>query len=241
MTFRILAATLAATILSACSNDVTGQKGGKTPLKTPLDSVSYGIGTQVGENLKANFVRSGMDSLNNAALAAGLRDALDSTMIMSSEKVNTMVQAYMIEMQKKVMAAEQVKGEANIKAGEAFLAENGKRPGVITTSTGLQYEILQQGEGPKPLLTDEIKAHYKGTTIDGVEFESSYKRGQPTQLPVQQWIPGFMEIFQIMPVGSRYKVYVPSNLAYGAQSPGPEIPPYSTLLFELELVEIVKK
>lgn len=241
MTFRILTATVAITILSACSNDVTGQKGGKTPLKTSLDSISYGIGTQVGQNLKDNFRRSGMDSLNSVALAAGMRDALDSTMLFDSEKVNTMVQAYMIEMQKKVMAAEQLKGEANIKAGEAFLMENGKKPGVITTATGLQYEVLQEGPGPKPTPADNVKAHYRGTTLDGVEFDSSYKRGGPTELPMQQWIPGFLEVFQLMGVGSRYKVWVPSNLAYGAQSPTPEIPPYSTLVFELELVEIVKK
>ena len=138
MTFRIIIATVALTILSACSNDVTGQKGGKIDLKTNLDSVSYGIGTQVGENLKGNFRQSGMDSLNNAALAAGLRDALDSTMRFNSEKVNTLVQAYMIAMQQKVMAMEQAKGEANIRAGEAFLSENGKKTGVITTQTGLQ-------------------------------------------------------------------------------------------------------
>lgn len=241
MTFRIISATVFLTILSACSNDVTGQKGGKTDLKTNLDSVSYGIGTQVGENLKDNFRKSGMDSLNNTALAAGLRDALDSTMRFNTEQVNKMVQAYMIAMQQKVMELEQKKGEANIMAGEAFLMENGKKPGMQTTATGVQYEVLQQGTGPKPTMQDTVKAHYRGTTIDGKEFQSSYKNGEPTLFALTGVIPGWTEILQLMPVGSRYKVYIPSNLAWGAQSPDPGIPPYSTVIFEMELVEIVGK
>ena len=244
MTFRIIIATVALTILSACSNDVTGQKGGKIDLETNLDSVSYGIGTQVGENLKGNFRQSGMDSLNNAALAAGLRDALDSTMRFNSEKVNTLVQAYMIAMQQKVMAMEQAKGEANIRAGEAFLSENGKKPGVITTQTGLQYEVLQQGTGPKPTLTDSVSVHYKGTLVDGTEFQSSYTYGQPVGFAVSGVngvIAGWTEVLQLMPVGSRYKVYIPSNLAWGAQSPDPKIPAYSTVIFEMELVKVMGK
>lgn len=241
MTFRITIATVALTILSACSNDVTGQKGGKTDLKTTIDSVSYAIGSNYGENLRAELLRSSMDSMNHVAMAKGFQDALDSAMGVDKEKLTATLNAFLIQKQQEVMAAEQKKGEENIKAGEAFLAENGRRPGVITTESGLQYEVLQGGTGPKPTIDDVVKVHYSGKTLDGNEFDSSYKRGAPTEYPVKEWIKGFTEVLQIMNVGSRYKVYIPSNLAYGAQSPTPAIPPYSTLTFEMELVEIVKK
>ncbi|MFZ1687255.1 MAG: FKBP-type peptidyl-prolyl cis-trans isomerase [Flavobacteriales bacterium] len=241
MNFRILTATVAVIVLSACSNDVTGQKGGKTNLKSSMDSVSYSIGAQVGKQLKENLRHSEIDSLNNSILAAGLRDALDSTMLFSSALADTVVKAFVMEKQKRMMAAEQLKGEENMKVGDAFMAANGKKPGVITTASGLQYEVLQQGTGPKPLITDTIKVNYRGTTIDGNEFDSSAKHGGPAELPVKDWIAGFVEVFQLMPVGSKYKVYVPSNLAYGAQSAGPGIPAYSTLIFDLELLGIVKK
>lgn len=241
MTFRIAIATVALTILSACSNNVTGQKGGRTDLKTTIDSVSYAIGHDYGSNLRSELIRSSMDSMSHAAMAAGFHDALDSVAGVDKEKLTATLNAFLIKKQQEVMAAEQKKGEANIKAGEAYLTENGKRPGVITTETGLQYEVLQEGTGPKPTIEDVVKVHYSGKTIDGNEFDSSYKRGAPTEYPVKDWIKGFTEVLQIMHVGSRYKVFVPSNLAYGAQSPTPAIPAYSTLVFEMELVEIVKK
>lgn len=241
MTFRIATATMALTILSACSNDVTGQKGGPTDLKTTVDSVSYAIGHDYGMNLRAQLLGSSMDSMSHEAMARGFQDALDSASGVDREKLTATLNAFLIKKQQEVMAAEQKKGEANIKAGEAFLTENGKRAGVITTESGMQYEVLQEGTGPQPTLEDVVKVHYTGKTIDGKEFESSYKAGAPAELPMKQWIKGFTEVLQIMHVGSRYKVYIPSNLAYGAQSPTPAIPPYSTLVFEMELVEIVKK
>lgn len=222
-------------LLTACTDQVAGQKGHAVELKTTRDSVSYGIGTDIGHNMKM----SGLDSLDINALAMGIRDGIDSTEKMTSEKVRSVVQAYMIEAQKKVMAKQQAAGEANLRKGEAWLTENGKKPGVITTASGLQYEVVTMGTGPKPTMEDVVSVNYRGTLIDGKEFDSSFKRGQPAQLPVNKWIPGFVEVFQIMPVGSKWKVYVPSNLAYGAQGAGEDIPPYSVLVFDLELLQIV--
>lgn len=222
-------------LVTACTDQAAGQKGHAVDLKSNRDSVSYGIGTDIGHNMKM----SGLDSLNVDALAMGIRDGIDSTEKITSEKVRSIVQAYMMEAQKKVLAKQQVEGEARMRAGEAWLTENGKRQGVVTTGSGLQYEVVSAGNGPKPKMEDVVSVHYKGTFIDGREFDSSYKRGQPAQLPVSQWIPGFQEVLQLMPVGSKWKVYIPSNLAYGAQGMGQDIPPYSTLLFDLELLAIL--
>ena len=222
-------------LLTACTGQVAGQKGHQVDLKTTRDSVSYGIGTDIGHNMRM----SGLDSLNLEAVAMGMRDGIDSTEKMTSEKVRSVVQAYMLEAQKKVMAKQQAAGEVNLRKGEAWLTENGKRQGVTTTASGLQYEVVSNGNGPKPTMEDVVSVNYRGTLIDGKEFDSSFKRGQPAQLPVNRWIPGFQEVLQLMPVGSKWKVYIPSNLAYGAQGAGEDIPPYSVLVFDLELVQIM--
>jgi FKBP-type peptidyl-prolyl cis-trans isomerase FklB len=240
MNIRLCLTALTAVLLSACTNQVTGQKERGGALKTNLDSVSYGIGTDIGHNIKQNMVQSGLDSLNIEALFGGMRDGHDSTERIGTEKVRALVQAYMIEAQKAQMAKQQQAGEANLKAGEAFLTENGKKPGVITTASGLQYEVLQQGTGPKPTVTDTVKVEYRGTLIDGSEFDSSAKGGQPLVTGLTGVIPGWTEALQLMPVGSRYKLYIPSQLAWGGQNMGPELPAYSTVIFEVDLLEIVK-
>ncbi len=226
---------LGVAVLGAC-NQATGQKDrGKVVLKTTADSVSYGIGTDLGHNMRM----SGLDSLNVDAMAMGIRDGLDSNEQMTTEQVRTMVQAYMLGAQQKVMAREQAEAEANLRAGEAWLMENGKKTGVQTTASGLQYEVLQMGTGAKPTATDMVKVHYKGTLIDGFEFDSSYKRGQPAEFGVGNVIPGWTEALTMMPAGSRWKLYIPSNLAYGnSRGPGGELPPNSVLLFEVELLEV---
>jgi len=134
----------------------------------------------------------------------------------------------------------QAKGAANEAAGKAFLAENGKKDGVITTASGLQYEVLKMGDGAKPKATDKVKVHYRGTLLDGTEFDSSYKRGQPISFPLNGVIKGWTEGVQLMPVGSKFKFYVPSDLAYGANGAGATIAPNSTLIFEVELLAIEK-
>ncbi len=232
MNVRFASAVLAMTILSACSQ---GQKG-RVNLQTEMDSVSYAIGTDIG----SNFKRSKLDSVNVDALAMGLRDALDSAMLFDEATVQQVVQGYMAKVQEKQMAAERAKGEENRLAGEQFLAENGKRTGVVTTPSGLQYEVITLGTGPKPVATDKVKVHYTGMLIDGSKFDSSVDRGVPATFGVGQVIPGWVEGIQLMPTGSKFKFYIPSDLAYGPQGAGEKIPGNSTLIFDVELLEVVK-
>lgn len=234
MNVRLLISASVALLISACTDQVAGQKGQGAALKTSIDSVSYGIGTDIGHNMK----QGGLDSLNIDAVAMGIRDGLDSTERMSTEKTRAVVQAYMIEAQKKSMAKQQAVGEASMRKAEEWLTANGKKPGVTTTATGLQYEVITQGTGPKPTLNEQVTIHYRGTLLDGKEFQSSYESGQPVTYPVTGFIPGWTEALQLMPVGSKYKLYIPQNLAYGAQGSGEMIPPYSALIFDIELLGV---
>ena len=138
------------------------------------------------------------------------------------------------------MKAQQVEGSKASEAGKKFLADNGKRSGVTTTKSGLQYEILKDGKGPKPAATDTVVVHYHGTTIEGKVFDSSVNRGKPETFPVNQVIPGWTEALQLMPVGSKWKLVIPSDLAYGPRGAGADIKPNSVLVFEVELLEIKK-
>lgn len=233
MTIRITTAVLAMTVLAACTQ---GQKG-RPELKTEMDSVSYAIGADIG----TNFKRSKLDSVNLDAMQMGLRDGLDSTAMMDEETLQGVVQAYMMKLQKDRMAEESKAGEANRMKGEEYLAQNGKRGGVVTTPSGLQYEVMTMGTGPKAMETDRVRVHYAGTLLDGTEFDSSYKRGEPAEFGVNQVIPGWVEGIQMMPTGSKWKLHIPSDLAYGPSGgPGGSIPPNSVLVFEVELLEVLK-
>ncbi len=233
MTVRFVSLALAMTILSACSQ---GQKG-RVQLKNEMDSVSYSIGADIG----ANFKRSKLDSVNIDAISMGLRDGLDSATILDEAAMRASIEGFMAKTRAAQQAEERAAGEVNIAKGEAFLAENSKKQGVITTPSGLQYEVVTMGTGAKPVATDNVKVHYVGTLIDGTEFDSSVGRGEPAEFPVGQVIPGWVEGIQLMPVGSKFNFYIPSELAYGAGgAPGGTIPPNSTLIFEVELLDIVK-
>ncbi|MBS1547786.1 MAG: FKBP-type peptidyl-prolyl cis-trans isomerase [Bacteroidetes bacterium] len=240
MNIKLSLFTLLAVLVSACTNKVTGQKERSVPLASTLDSVSYGIGTDVGHNLQMNIKQAGLDSLNIDALFAGMRDAMDSTERIHSDKVKAIVQAYMIGAQRKMMAKQQAADSLTLEEGKKFLAENGKKPGVITTASGLEYQVLQMGKGAKPTATDTVRVHYKGTLLSGKQFDSSYDRGQPAEFPVNGVIPGWTEALQLMPVGSRFKLWIPSELAYGQHGAGADIPGNSTLVFEVELLSIGK-
>lgn len=240
MNIKFLFLSLSALLLSACTNQATGQLGRNVALTTTLDSVSYGIGSDVGKNLQMNLEQSGLDSLNRDALFAGMRDAMEGTELIDSESVRTLVQAYMIQAQQKIMAEQAGKDSLNLVEGQKFLAENGKRPEVVTTASGLQYEVLQMGKGEKPTPEQTVNVHYRGTLINGKQFDSSYDRGEPAQFPVGAVIPGWTEALQLMPVGSHWKLYIPSDLAYGQHGAGADIPGNSTLIFEVELLDIVK-
>ena len=233
MTVRLVSLALAMTILSACSQ---GQKG-RVQLKNEMDSVSYSIGADIG----ANFKRSKLDSVNIDAISMGLRDGLDSATILDENAMRSCIEGYMAKTRAAMQVEERAAGEANVAKGQAFLAETSKKEGVITTPSGLQYEVMTMGTGAKPVATDNVKVHYVGTLIDGTEFDSSVARGEPAEFPVGQVIPGWVEGIQLMPVGSKFKFYIPSDLAYGpGGAPGGAIPPNSTLIFEVELLDIVK-
>ncbi|MEO8590934.1 MAG: FKBP-type peptidyl-prolyl cis-trans isomerase [Flavobacteriales bacterium] len=189
----------------------------------------------------ANFKRSKLENVNIDALSMGLRDGIDSSAMMDPETARSVIQGYMMKLQEAKMAEEREKGEANRVAGEKYLAENGKKKGVTTTPSGLQYEVITMGKGPKPLATDTVKVHYTGTLIDGTKVDSSVDRGEPAVYPVSGFVPGWVEALQMMPVGSKWKLTIPSDLAYGpGDGPGGRIPANSVLVFDLELLDIMK-
>jgi FKBP-type peptidyl-prolyl cis-trans isomerase len=234
MIVRSISAVVSITLLTACTQ---GQKGRNTEIKTSMDSVSYAIGADIGGNLK----RGKVDSLNVDLLAAGLADGLDSTLRLDQETLQGVMNSFMMKMQTRMKAEEAAKGEKARLAGEQFLAENGKRTGVVTTPSGLQYEVITMGTGPKPQPTESVKVHYTGKLIDGTVFDSSVERGEPAVFGVTQVIPGWVEALQMMPVGSKWKVFIPSELAYGASgAPGGRIEPNSVLVFDMELLGIEK-
>lgn len=230
----IYATALVSTIgVTGCQN--SGSKG-DAKLTNKNDSVSYALGVLIGENNKQQMKGApGVDQLDKEILIAAFQKAFkgDSVQI-KAEQANGMIQAFFAE----VSVAE---GAKNLKAGEDFLAANTAKPGVVTLPSGLQYEIIKEGTGPKPTAEDQVVCHYHGTTIDGTVFDSSVDRGEPATFPVGQVIPGWTEALQLMPVGSKWKLYIPAALAYGEKGAGADIKPNAALIFEVELLEIVKK
>ena len=210
--------------------------GSKTnvSLKSDVDSVSYAIGVSTGLGYKENLKTLPGGEANVDALIAGFIQAIkgDSTK-MNMEQAREYMQKYFVEASAK--EANKTKEE-----GEKFLAENKKKSGVITTESGLQYQVITEGTGAKPTAEDHVKVHYTGTLLDGTKFDSSVDRGEPAEFPVSQVIKGWTEGLQLMPVGSKYIFWIPSDLAYGDRGAGQMIKPNSTLKFEVELLEIVK-
>jgi FKBP-type peptidyl-prolyl cis-trans isomerase len=206
-------------------------------LKTPKDKASYAIGLNLGKNLHRDSVE-----VDPNILLRGLRDALaDRKPLLTDEEAKAAMVAIQSDLRKKQEAKMEMAGEGNKKLGEVFLTENKTKDGVVTLPDGLQYKILKEGTGPKPSATDSVVCNYKGTLIDGTEFDSSYKRGQPATFPVGQVIKGWTEILQLMPVGSKWQIFVPSDLGYGLRGAGGSIGPNSTLIFEIELLSIQGK
>ena len=198
-------------------------------LETVDQRVSYGIALNIGSNI----ARQGGVEIDTAAFLAGLEDGLKGA---EPRVAEADLQAAFQAAQQKAEAAAAKGSEANLAAGQKFLAENGKRPGVTTTASGLQYEVLTPGTGPKPKPNQTVKVHYHGTLIDGTVFDSSVQRGEPIEFPVTGVIPGWVEALQLMPVGSKWKLFIPQNLAYGPRATG-KIPAGSALVFEVELLE----
>jgi FKBP-type peptidyl-prolyl cis-trans isomerase len=206
-------------------------------LTTQKDKFSYALGMNLGTNLHKQSV-----PVDPNILLRGLKDALaGGKTALTEEQARAALMEVQNEMRKKQQAEMQAAGEANKKEGDAFLAANKAKEGVVTLPSGLQYKILTQGTGPKPTATDSVVCNYRGTLINGTEFDSSYKRGEPATFPVSGVIKGWTEALQLMPVGSKWQLFVPSDLAYGERSPGPEIAPDSTLIFVVELLSIQSK
>jgi FKBP-type peptidyl-prolyl cis-trans isomerase FklB len=207
----------------------------ESPLKDEKDKISYGYGMEIGKNLK----RQGIE-INPDLLAQGLKATLtgDKTLL-TEEEVRATMTAFQQKMQGMRAEKSKKEGEENKGKGEAFLAENKKKEGVQSTASGLQYKVITKGTGPMPKSDDTVKTHYRGTLIDGTEFDSSYKRGEPATFGVTQVIKGWTEALLMMPVGSKWQLFIPSDLAYG---PGgrPGIPPNAALLFDIELIAIEK-
>src|SRR6202162_3155804 len=202
----------------------------KSPqLKDQKDKVSYSIGMNIGLNLSRQKV-----DINPDVLAAGIKDALAGKPQLTQDQVKDIMTQFEKDMEQKQKAS----GEKNKADGAKFLEENKKKPGVKATASGLQYKVEKEGTGPQPKATDMVTVNYRGTLIDGTEFDSSYKRGQPDTLQLNGVIKGWTEGLQLMKVGSKYQFFVPSNLAYGERSAGAEIAANATLIFEVELLEV---
>jgi len=202
----------------------------KPQLKDLKDKVSYSVGVSVGSNFKTQ----GQD-LNPDALLAGLKDALSGKQPALSEKeMQESMEAWSKQMEDKQKAM----GEKNATDGVKFLAENKSKSGVKTTASGLQYKVIKEGSGAQPKAADTVTVNYRGTLINGTEFDSSYKRGQPATFPVSGVIKGWTEALQLMKAGSKYQLFIPSSLAYGERAVSAEIAPNSTLIFEVELLEV---
>lgn len=234
----LVAAVVFSTI--TLSYSAAPEPASKPNLQTPTQKYSYIIGLDIGKSLK------GMNTeIDGSVLLWGIEDVLKNRkLLLSDSALGVIQQEFGMIMQAKreeAMAAMKGKGEKNLKEGEAFLAGNKKKRGVVTTASGLQYSVIKKGNGPKPTAADKVRAHYRGTLIDGKEFDASTKHGtEPALFPVTGVIPGWTEALQLMSVGSKYRLFIPSNLAYGERGAGDDIGPNATLIFEVELVSIEK-
>ncbi len=193
-----------------------------------MDKLSYALGLSIGQNLKS----SGVKNLQYQDFTQGLEDMLSlKPAKITMQEAQQLLQNYFAQLEQEISAAEKEKGKL-------FLDENAKRQNVHTTPSGLQYEIIESTLGRKPKATDTVKVHYEGTLIDNTVFDSSYKRGEPISFPLNQVIKGWTEGLQLMGIGSKYKFFIPYNLAYGERGAGQQIPPYATLIFTVELLDI---
>ena len=202
-----------------------------------MDKLSYALGHNIGHQLIGMGLK---DSLNVEDYATGIADVLQGHQPkMDHEEVHQVLEHYFSELEERQQAEAAERGKAAKGEGEAFLAENKKRAGVVTTASGLQYEVVKEGTGRQPHATDTVRCHYEGTLIDGTVFDSSYRRGVPAEFGLNQVIRGWTEGVQLMKEGSIFKFYIPYNLAYGEHGAGADIPPYAALIFTVELIKVL--
>ena len=203
-----------------------------------FDRLSYALGLSMGNNIRSY----GIEKINVQDIADGVAAVFyGSEPRMSYDEAKAEIQKFFTELQAKQDEAAKVMGEQNARAGEAFLTENGKRSEVKTTDSGLQYEVLEEGDGPRPEAGDQVVVHYTGKLIDGTVFDSSEERGEPATFGVTQVIPGWVEALQLMKAGSKWRLFIPSQLAYGPQGAGGVIGPNQTLIFDVNLIKVVGK
>ena len=226
---RLAAAVVVASLVLAGCNAEKAEA--PFDLKTPAQKASYGIGLNMGQSL----VQEGMADLDPQAVALGIEDAMGKKE--QRLKDEELVEAFAFLQKRAEEQKAQLTEESKV-AGKKYLEENAKREGVVTTASGLQYEVVEKGDGPTPTANDVVSVHYEGRLVDGTVFDSSIQRGSPIDLPVNGVIAGWVEALQLMNVGEKLKLFIPSELAYGDQSPSPVIPPNSVLVFDLELISI---
>jgi len=216
----------------------TAKTAAPLALTTPKQKASYAIGMNIGKNLKRDSV-----DIDPAVLSRGLKDALaGGKLLLTDDEAKAALTALQMEVRMKEEAKTKAVAVENKKTGDAFLAANKTKEGVVTLPSGLQYKIITAGTGPKPTADDTVLCHYRGTLVDNTEFDSSYKRKEPLKIPVGGVIKGWTEAIQLMPVGSKWQLFIPSDLAYGERgAPGSPIGPNSTLIFEVELISIEPK
>jgi FKBP-type peptidyl-prolyl cis-trans isomerase len=225
---RFLVVMLLLSFVIGCS----GEK--KVDLTNESAKISYSLGVQIGMSYKESHVQ-----LDPAALGKGFADAMNTEPnLLTDEEIQEVLQAYHRQLNEAYQKKMQAEGQINKEAGDAFLAANKTKEGVKTTASGLQYKVINEGSGRQPKLEDQVTVHYKGTLIDGTEFDSSIKRGQPATFPVNGVIPGWQEAIPLMKEGAKWELYVPSELAYGPRGAGEQIRPNSVLIFEVELLSI---
>jgi FKBP-type peptidyl-prolyl cis-trans isomerase FklB len=198
-------------------------------LKNAVDSFSYAVGL----SMAGFYKEQGVQNINTSLVIKALNDVKNGKPLLDESQINNCIVSYMT-------STKSEKAAGSKKEGEAFLAANKSKPGVVTLASGLQYQVIKEGTGPKPALTDKVKVHYEGSLLNGKIFDSSIQRGEPIELNVNGVIPGWTEALQLMPVGSKWKLFIPSDLAYGDNGAGADIKPGSTLLFDVELLDIVK-
>ena len=235
---RWIAYAILPTFLLACSSDDTapGEASAEAQEKpsTMEEQASYGIGYNLGRTMRDQGI--GVDL---TFIRQGVTDGFEGgDALLSPEEMQAAITQLQQEVQARMAQQQEAQGGVNQEQGKAFLAENGGRDGVTTTASGLQYEVMEAGSGEKPSATSKVTVHYKGTLIDGTLFDSSIDRGEPVQFPLNQVIAAWTEGVQLMPVGAKYKFFVPSELGYGASGAGAQIGPHATLIFEVELISI---
>ncbi|MBF1566571.1 FKBP-type peptidyl-prolyl cis-trans isomerase [Prevotella salivae] len=199
-----------------------------------MDKISYALGIGIGRQLS----QMGAADLNIDDFAQAIKDVIAGDLKLGDAEAQQIVQEFFAKQEEKQKAEAAEKGKAAKQDGEKFLAENGKKEGVITTASGLQYQVLREGNGQSPKATDTVECHYEGTLIDGTKFDSSYDRGQTATFPLNQVIAGWTEGLQLMKEGGKYRFFIPYELGYGERGAGASIPPFSTLVFDVELVSV---